>query len=330
MHFKKICGKKLLIFVGTIMLNSLVSNAQWQTNGSNIYFNSGNVGIGVTSPTQRLEVGGLILTSGTAAGVRFNSRQTDGNDYQWYSTAGMARLYDHKNLQDRMVINQEGKVGIGTLAPENQLHLLDTVTELYTPSSTTTVVPNGILQNIDNESGVDGTAALLRFTIKAPSGIHPISYMGAVATGTSTSAIVIGQRTTNGYSERMRIDPNGNVAIGTIDPKGYKLAVAGTIITERIKVKLQSAWPDYVFQPEYKLPSLMELENFIKEHQHLPDVPSAEEVTKEGVDMGEMNKILLQKIEELTLHLIEQEKYRQAQDKEINELKERLKKVESR
>ncbi|SFM78549.1 hypothetical protein SAMN05428949_0782 [Chitinophaga sp. YR627] len=99
----------------------------------------------------------------------------------------------------------------------------------------------------------------------------------------------------------------GNIAVGTTDPGEFKLAVSGAIRGKRVKVE-QNNWADFVFEPEYKLPSLCELENYIKANKHLPDVPSAKEVTKEGIDLGEMNKILLQKIEELTLHLIEQEK----------------------
>ncbi|MET7000189.1 hypothetical protein [Chitinophaga defluvii] len=101
---------------------------------------------------------------------------------------------------------------------------------------------------------------------------------------------------------------NGNVGIGTNDTKGYKLAVAGSMIAEKIKVKVKTAWPDYVFAPEYQLPSLQEVVAHIQQHQHLPDMPSAKEVAAEGIDLGEMNRKLLQKIEELTLYIIQQEK----------------------
>lgn len=106
---------------------------------------------------------------------------------------------------------------------------------------------------------------------------------------------------------RMAITRNGNIGIGTTDPGAFKLAVNGDIRAKRLKIE-QANWADFVFEPEYKLPSLAELETYIKANRHLPDVPSAKEVTKEGIDLGEMNKILLQKIEELTLHLIEQGK----------------------
>lgn len=100
----------------------------------------------------------------------------------------------------------------------------------------------------------------------------------------------------------------GNVGIGTTDTKGYKLAVAGNMIAESVKVKLQGSWPDYVFGEDYKLPTLHETEKHIKENGHLEGIPSAKEVKANGIDLGDINARLLQKLEELTLHLIEMKK----------------------
>jgi hypothetical protein len=99
----------------------------------------------------------------------------------------------------------------------------------------------------------------------------------------------------------------GNMGVGTADTKGYKLAVNGKIRTQEIKVEAAN-WPDYVFAKDYKLPSLQETEQHIKDKGHLPGIPSAEEVKANGIDLGEMNAKLLKKIEELTLHLIKLEK----------------------
>ncbi len=112
-----------------------------------------------------------------------------------------------------------------------------------------------------------------------------------------------------------------NVGIGTTNTQGYKLAVAGNMIAESVKVKLQTAWPDYVFTKEYKLPTLASTEQHIKDKGHLPGIPSAAEVLANGVDLGQMNAKLLQKIEELTLYLIEIKK-------ENTEVKKRLTSIE--
>jgi hypothetical protein len=100
----------------------------------------------------------------------------------------------------------------------------------------------------------------------------------------------------------------GNVAIGTIDPQGYKLAVNGSAIFTSVKVKLFNTWADYVFKKEYNLIPLSDVEAFIQQNKHLPGVPAAAQVEKEGLDLGETQVTLLKKIEELTLYIIEQNK----------------------
>jgi hypothetical protein len=92
---------------------------------------------------------------------------------------------------------------------------------------------------------------------------------------------------------------SGNLGIGTNKP-AEKLVVKGKIIAEEIKVQAVN-WPDYLFKPEYKLTSLAQTELFIQENGHLPEVPSAKQIEEEGLSVGEMNKLMMKKIEELTL-----------------------------
>ncbi|QXP52430.1 fibronectin type III domain-containing protein [Cellulophaga sp. HaHa_2_1] len=99
-----------------------------------------------------------------------------------------------------------------------------------------------------------------------------------------------------------------NVGIGTTDTQGYRLAVAGNVVAEEVKVALQVNWPDYVFDKAYNLPSLEQVEIHINENGYLIHMPSASEVEENGIQLGEMNAKLLRKIEELTLYTITQEK----------------------
>ncbi|WP_394973687.1 Ig-like domain-containing protein [uncultured Croceitalea sp.] len=100
-------------------------------------------------------------------------------------------------------------------------------------------------------------------------------------------------------------DTDDNLALGrSTVPSGYKLAVEGKIRTREVRVD-QDTWPDYVFTKDYDLSSLEEVQRHIKEKGHLPNIPSAKEVAVNGIELGEMNKLLLEKIEELTLHLIQ-------------------------
>lgn len=112
----------------------------------------------------------------------------------------------------------------------------------------------------------------------------------------------------------------GAVGIGIADaanlPSGYLLAVDGKGIMEELRVELSGAWPDYVFEDDYALPELDELDQFIKTHGHLPNIPSAKEVHANGLHVGEMQRRMMEKIEELTLYIVQLKK-------EIDDLKSR-------
>jgi len=118
----------------------------------------------------------------------------------------------------------------------------------------------------------------------------------------------------------------GKVGIGTTDPK-EELSVNGYIRAKEIKVEATN-WPDYVLQKDYDLSPLSEVEGYINEHGHLPEIPKASEVETEGVSLGEMNKLLLKKVEELTLHLIEKEKEIRAMQTTANRMAELERKLE--
>lgn len=133
---------------------------------------------------------------------------------------------------------------------------------------------------------------------------------------------------------KMTIRPDGSVGIGTplsSNPNGYLLAVNGLIGSKEVKVENTSAtWPDYVFESDYELPTLDQLELYVQENKHLPGIPSAQEVEEEGGFMlGEMNRKLLEKVEELTLYLIDANKKNEELQQKVDELTQRIEALEN-
>ena len=265
------------------------------------------------------------------AGIYF-----DGNNSNWqvnggnYSDFGMLRfensgsigLFARENtgtsytmtdteLENyrRFTILSNGNVGIGTRSPFSLFHV-NGVASFRTANYTDGYV-----------SINPGTSTTQGYINWWKPGNVRVAYMGH-NDGASANNLALNLESSN------FVINGGNVAIGTQDPKGYKLAVNGNIRAKEIKVEATN-WPDYVFAKEYQLPSLAETEKHVKEKGHLPGIPSAQDVKENGIDLGEMNAKLLQKIEELTLHLIKMEKVNALREenhaKEIAELKSNIK-----
>ncbi len=115
-----------------------------------------------------------------------------------------------------------------------------------------------------------------------------------------------GSNTVDSKKSRLYINTAGNVGIGTRNPDA-KLTVAGNVNARQVKVTV-NAGADFVFEPDYQLPSLNAIEAYVKEHKHLPEIASEEAMKENGLDLGSFQIQLLQKIEELTLHMIQQDK----------------------
>ncbi len=190
----------------------------------------------------------------------------------------------------------EGNLGIGTSNPSN-------------------VQGWSRVLDVAGDSNSKILATSLNSTYKVGIFSHSSWYEGGGFVGTESAHPL--HLITN-YNTKMSILTNGNVGIGEINPKN-KLDVKGTIHSQEVKVDMQG-WSDFVFKKDYNLPTLEEVERHIAEKGHLENIPNEEEVLKNGINLGEMNAKLLQKIEELTLHVIEQEKKNKKQSLQIEEL----------
>jgi hypothetical protein len=218
-----------------------------------------------------------------------------------------------------------GDAGIGVLNPSSYFHGGNNrVMEIYNSNNTLNSQSHIVLSSgaLMRESSVGSISWVSRNS----SGFKGLAYVSALqATDATTNALGnLVLATSNGsYFNKITMDPNGNLGIG-IETPGEKLSVNGNIRAREIKVETNN-WPDDVFKSDYKMPLLSETEQFIKTHGHLPDVPKAEEVETNGVPLGEMNKILLKKIEELTLHVIELDKSNRKQQDLIETLQKKVK-----
>lgn len=238
----------------------------------------------------------------------------------------------------RLTIAPTGNVGIGTNGPNQKLSVSGGAINVTTTPSQYT------LAQVDNTSGspmgnsdVMGLHAgdlMLRsywgVSVDLNNGLMGDNAQAQYSRIPSTSSFTINSRSSStAFTNLFTVRNSGNVGIGTPNPQSL-LSVNGTITAKQVTVT-QLGWSDYVFEPSYKLRSLPAVESYIQANRHLPDVPSAAEVGKNGVDIGETQASLLRKIEELTLYAIAQEKQLQqnavdnkAQDNVIKKQQEQL------
>jgi hypothetical protein len=191
-----------------------------------------------------------------------------------------------------MTFARGGNVGIGTDNPEYKF-----------------VMDGGISNFRSSSLGIPGQGSIGNGTSLFITNYDPKYGLIGGVLGNGDGWLQVQRVDGNAAVYNLSLQPNGgNIGIGTTDTKGYKLAVNGDAIFTKVKVKQYGSWADYVFEPTYKLPSLQQVEQFIQQHKHLPEVPSAKEVEEKGLDVGENQAVLLKKIEELTLYIIEQNK----------------------
>ena len=299
------------------------------------------VGIGTATPTVKLEVsqhgalkiGQAYLSSGGDFAHLANNEWFDGTIWRTTNTPGVllqlsaqdTTIFTHdgngQHTSRFRIQGYNGYVGIGTNAPNSRI-------EMYGDSGQYT----GALEDAGtrdanlalNVNSVNyGCGAAITF------GNWQSKQAGSIGFASIKSFLTDGADRTKGdltfstrnitsdtaLTERMRITSAGNVGIGTLTPT-YKLTVNGQVKSRGYITDI-SAWSDYVFAPDYKLPSLNEVEAHIKSKGHLPDVPSESELVSNGLDLGKMSATQMAQIEQLMLHVIALNKKVQAQAEEI-------------
>jgi hypothetical protein len=216
-----------------------------------------------------------------------------------------------------------GNVGIGIASPTQKLHVVGN--SYFNGNIAIGVNSSDSKFHIRyNGDATKGEWAPHPFSIW--SGDSNTDYALLIGTDKNTYCAYLQSIRINTAQATISLNPlGGSVAIGTKDAKGYKLAVAGNVIAEKYVCKLQGNWPDFVFNEDYKLTNILEVEQYVKEHKHLPNVPSANQLKENGIDLEEMSASLLQKVEEQMLYIIEQQKAIEKLNEQVKNLEKELK-----
>jgi hypothetical protein len=280
----------------------------------------GNVGIGTNSPLAKLHIEGrtyiktdddnVITFENTDNSWQYIEFKSNGVRKTWMGIDAVNNFRIGKQTGGSIVL-EGANVGIGTSTPRSNIETIGA--GRFSASAT------GSSLFIDG-AGLDINTNYSNVRLVASSGNGSGYLQTKIDNWGGYFSWVTGS--SSGDVEIMRIDAtNRNVGIGTTNTGPYKLAVEGTIGARKVKVTQVNPWADYVFNDDYPLMSLKELDNYIHQHKHLPDVPTAAEVEKNGLDLGENQTVLLKKLEELTLYIIDQNKKLERLEKEITELK---------
>jgi len=256
------------------------------------------------------EIPGAFAASNTGLKIVHKVIHPSPQNYNWDIAVDQKNMYFHYANDQKTIVtmNKGGKVGIGTVIPKGTLQINSARPILFNSNGGQGVYGSEIGFNTYlNTDVVPNQLVKLAGTNQQGGAIQVVDHYGNMFFQTYDGNGQYNQSTVD-FVPNVTFMNNGNVGIGTKNTQGYKLAVKGNVIAEEIVVKLYADWPDFVFTKEYGLMDLNQVENYINENSHLPNVPSANEVKEKGINLGEMDAILLQKIEELTLYVIDLKK----------------------
>jgi hypothetical protein len=279
-------------------------SAPWSSNNGIYILPSGYTGIGIDAPSSMLDVKGV---------VSINQRSDNGNP---------RLVFAHNNIEADNWIQMDRNTdfmnirvgGVDAINIDGENHLV----------GIGTTSPNATLQVGDSEnSGSPSSEVEVKRLSLAPVTHSGSDWFFTTRDNNPYANLDIGYHTNKNLSLRH----DGNVGIGTSNPSEL-LTVKGKILAGEVQIENVHNIPDYVFEDDYNLRSIAEVDSYIKENKHLPDVPSASELEENGYNIGDMNNILLKKVEELTLYMIDMKKSLDEKDAQIEELQQKISQIE--
>jgi hypothetical protein len=337
---------KKIFFTIAVLLMAKLGHAQLYSSGNNVIAGT-SVGIGTNSPQAKTHIlGGGAVTelmrlqnNDSASTARFTILNDIGlpnrATFTRYGSKfpggypGITTQFPYSNLLafgcnvGSFLISTNGKIGLSIVsAGQSKL-------KFFADSTfRTSIGGNAHPMSHIHFNNTDATTDTIRITNNTTG--HTGNDGFAIGNNGNTAfvwnrenaAINFGTNNTNA----MTLNAAGQLMIGTTNtPVGYKLFVEGGILTERVKVAIKNSgdWADYVFDPNYRLMPVAELREYINTNHHLPNVPSATEVTEQGIDIAKMDAKLLEKIEELTLYMLELQKKNEELQKRVEELEKK-------
>lgn len=303
------------------------------TNGTPLEFRFNNVRAGILSNTQTFlgQAAGVSNTTGQdnmGLGVNALMSNTTGslnvavgtnalrdNNGNWNSAIGYGSLILNTTGAYNLAIGGNS-LSANTTGQSNMALGVNALYSNVTGSRNVGIGVNAIYNSLGNDNiGIGNEAG---FNKNGSGNIYIGSFAGRASSSTAEdNKLYISNSATatpliyGDFSAKF-------ISIGDLDvtkratgaAAGYKLMVAGAVMSEKLKIALASSadWSDYVFEPSYKLMPLDNVESFVKENKHLPNVPSADEMASNGLDVSQTSKMFMEKIEELTLYMIEMNK----------------------